>query len=172
MWSSPAVPGVPSDPRTPLAPVAGVVLLAAAVAATAVAAGTVAWPAPAPVVAQPAPAGLPVAQAAVPAPPPTVPGVMPSVSASASCTVLAVDTSTGLRTISLTVDYTASGGTYRLDAGDGTLHDGESWTTSYTLSRTSPANPVRVPNMLASSVFTPSGAYLGTLSGPEATASC
>jgi hypothetical protein len=173
MWSAshPPVLGDPARARTVLASGAGVVLLAAAVVGTVVASDAVAWPGAAPVVAQPAPVAQPVARAAAPAPP-AAPGVMPTVSARATCTVLAVDAATGLRTISLTVDYTASGGAYRLDAGDGALHDGGSWTTSYTMSRTSPANPVRVPNVLASSAFTPSGSYLGVVSGPETTVSC
>lgn len=44
------------------------------------------------------------------------------------------------------------------------------WTT--TMSRTSAANPVRVPDVLSATAFTPSGTYLGVVAGPETTASC
>jgi hypothetical protein len=169
MWSRPNL-RVLARQHVVLASVTGAVLLTAGTGAAFAAADALGAPAPVAHVMESAPIGQPVAR--VVAAPPAVPGVLPTVTANASCTVLAVAPDTGVRTVSVTVTYTVAGGTYRLGAADGPLRDGDSWTSFSTAERTSPAGPLSVPNVLASSAFTPSGTYLGVVSGPDTTASC
>ena len=170
MWSRPSV-RVLARQHVVLASVAGAVLLTAGTTGAFAAADALGAPAPAVAhVVEPAPFGEPVVR--VVAAPPAVPGVLPTGTANASCTVLTVAPDTGVRTVSVTVTYTVTGGTYRLGAADGPLRDGDSWTSSSTAELTSPVGPLSVRNVLASSAFTPSGTYLGAVSGPDTTASC
>ncbi len=123
--------------------------------------------------------GGPAAFVARPAPPPTAPvaaslpapGSMPSVTAAATCSQLTVS-GDGLRQLSVTVTYTVSGGTYRLYAAEGTLHDGDSWTTSFSYQVSTRDASVDVGNLLGVAAHQPHGDHLGTIRGPGTSASC